>query len=76
MIIIAYYANDVETGIQMYRILFTKKYKEFNAYYIGNLLSNIQFYIDKVKDDTEFLKLFQEYVDFYWHIIILLKHTT
>lgn len=64
MIIIAYYANDVETGIQMYRILFTKKYKEFNAYYIGNLLSNIQFYIDKVKDDTEFLKLFQEYVDF------------
>jgi FkbM family methyltransferase len=64
MIIIAYYANDVETGIQMYRILFTKKYKEFNTYYIGNLLSNIQFYIDKVKDDTDFLKLFQEYVDF------------
>ena len=64
MIIIAYYANDVETGIQMYRILFTKKYKEFNAYYIGNLLSNIQFYIDKVKDDIDFLKLFQEYVDF------------
>ena len=64
MIIIAYYASDIETGIQMYRILFTKKYKEFNAYYIGNLLSNIQFYIDKVKDDTEFLKLFQEYVDF------------
>ena len=66
MIIIAYYANDLETGIQMYRILFTKKYKEFNAYYIGNLLSNIQFYIDidKVKDDTDFIRLFQEYVDF------------
>ena len=48
----------------MYRILFTKKYKEFNTYYIGNLLSNIQFYIEKVKDDTEFMRLFQEYVDF------------
>ena len=64
MIIIAYYADDMETGIQMYRILFTKKYKEFNTYYIGNLLSNIQFYIEKVKDDTEFMRLFQEYVDF------------
>ena len=64
MIIVAYYANDIETGIQMYRILFTKKYKEFNTYYIGNLLSNIQFYIEKVKDDKEFMNLFKEYVDF------------
>jgi FkbM family methyltransferase len=64
MIIIAYYANDMETGIQMYRILFTKKYKEFNTYYIGHLLSNVLFYIEKVKDDTEFMRLFQEYVDF------------
>ena len=64
MIIIAYYVNDMETGIQMYRILFTKKYKEFNTYYIGHLLSNVQFYIEKVKEDVEFLQLFQEYVDF------------
>ena len=66
MIIVAYYANDIETGIQMYKILFTKKYKEFNTYYIGNLLSNVQFYIEKVKvkDDTDFIRLFQEYVDF------------
>ena len=64
MIIIAYYANDMETGIQMYRIVFTKKYKEFNTYYIGNLLSNVQFYIERVKNDKEFIKLFQEYVDF------------
>ena len=64
MIIVAYYANDMETGIQMYRILFTKKYKEFNTYYISNLLSNVQFYIEKVKNDVEFLQLFQEYVDF------------
>jgi FkbM family methyltransferase len=66
MIIIAYYANDIETGIQMYRIIFIKKYKEFNTYYIGNLISNVQFYIDKIKttDKISFIKLFQEYIDF------------
>lgn len=64
MIIIAYYANDLETGIQMYRILFKKKYPEMNRFYIGHLLSNIQFYIERVINDKEFIKLFQEYVDF------------
>jgi FkbM family methyltransferase len=69
MVIIAYYANDIETGIQMYKIIFTKKYKEFNTYYVGNLLSNVQFYIDKIKttdkiDNLSFIKLFQEYIDF------------
>lgn len=64
MIIIAYYANDMETGIQMYRILFKKKYPEMNRFYIGNLLSNIQYYIEMAKSDASFIKLFQEYVDF------------
>lgn len=64
MIIIAYYANDLETGIQMYRIIFKKKYPEMNRFYIGNLLSNIQFYIEKVKDDVEFMNLFREYINF------------
>ena len=70
MIIIAYYANDIETGIQMYKIIFTKKYHEFNTYYVGNLLSNIQFYIDKIKtkDKVSFINLFKEYINF------LLKH--
>lgn len=64
MIIIAYYANDIETGIKMYKILFTKKYPEMNRFYIGNLLSNIQFYIERVKNDTEFMNLFREYILF------------
>jgi len=64
MIIIAYYANDLETGIQMYKILFKKKYPEMNSFYVGHLLSNIQFYIERVINDKEFIKLFQEYVDF------------
>ena len=64
MIIIAYYANDMETGIQMYRILFKKKYVEMNRFYIGNLLSNMQFYIERVKNDTEFMNLFREYILF------------
>ena len=64
MIIIAYYANDMETGIQMYRIIFTKKYVELDKFYIGNLLSNVQFYIERVKNDVSFISLFQEYVNF------------
>ena len=48
----------------MYRIIFTKKHIERNKHYIGNMLYNLQFFIERVKDDKVFLRLFQEYVDF------------
>lgn len=43
---------------------YLKKYPEMNSFYVGHLLSNIQFYIERVINDKEFIKLFQEYVDF------------
>ena len=58
--------RDYETGIHMYRIIFTKKCKIFDEWFIGNLMHNLQFFIEHVKeeDKTAFYSLFQEYVDF------------
>jgi FkbM family methyltransferase len=66
VIIISDRMRDYETGIQMYRIIFTKKCKIFDEWYIGNLLYNLQFFIEHVKDGdkTAFYLLFQEYIDF------------
>jgi beta-1,4-mannosyl-glycoprotein beta-1,4-N-acetylglucosaminyltransferase len=57
---------DYETGIHMYRIIFTKKCKIFDTWFVGNLIYNLQFFIEHVKeeDKTAFYSLFQEYVDF------------
>lgn len=66
VIIISDRMRDYETGIQMYRIIFTKKCNIFNEWYIGNLLYNLQFFIERVdeEDKTAFYLLFQEYIDF------------
>lgn len=66
VIIVSEKMRDYETGIQMYRIIFTKKYKCFNEWFIGNLLYNLQFFTEYVKDEDKiaFYHLFQEYVDF------------
>jgi len=65
MIIVADRIKKYDTGIAMYRIIFTKKFKETNKMLIGNMLFNLQFFIDKVdKNDTQFFTLFKEYVDF------------
>jgi FkbM family methyltransferase len=58
--------RDYDTGIHMYRIVFTKKCKCFDEWFIGNLLYNLQFFTEHVKDEdkTVFYSLFQEYVDF------------
>ena len=64
MILVSYKVGDHETTIQMYRIIFTKKFSEKSKFFIGNMLFNLQFFIDYVKDDKVFLQLFQEYIDF------------
>ncbi len=66
MIIVCHNIKDYETALQMYKIVFTKKTIERNKHIIGNLLYNLQFYIDidVFKNDLGFLQLFKEYIDF------------
>ena len=66
MILVSDKVKDYETTLQMYKIIFTKKHIERNKHYIGNMLYNLQFFIDNIlfKNDTDFLKLFQEYIEF------------
>jgi hypothetical protein len=67
VIIISDKMRDYETGIQMYRIIFTKKCNIFDEWYIGNLLYNLQFFIERIdeeEDKTAFYLLFQEYINF------------
>uniref|UniRef100_A0A6C0EZF5 Glycosyltransferase 2-like domain-containing protein n=1 Tax=viral metagenome TaxID=1070528 RepID=A0A6C0EZF5_9ZZZZ len=66
VIIVSEKMRDYDTGIQMYRIVFTKKCKCFDEWFVGNLLYNLQFFTERVKDEdkTAFYSLFQEYVDF------------
>ena len=63
MIIVCDKVQDHDTGIQMYRIIFTKKYIEKNKFFIGNMLYNLQFFIERVKNDDNFIQLFKDYTD-------------
>jgi GR25 family glycosyltransferase involved in LPS biosynthesis/predicted O-methyltransferase YrrM len=66
MILVADKKHDYDTVIQMFRIIFTKKHKEHNKFFIGNMLYNLQFFIERVKeiDIDNFKELFKGYVDF------------
>lgn len=66
MIIVCDRVKDYVTALQMYKIIFTKKYVERSKFYIGNMLYNLQFFIgNKIfKNDPVILQLFQEYIDF------------
>ena len=65
MIIVSYYDKQFQTGITMYKIIFTKKFKEFNEFYVKHVLYNLQFYIEHVDpSDTEFFTLYQSYLIF------------
>ena len=64
MIIVADKVGDRDTGIKMYKIIFTKKHQEKSTFFIGNMLYNLQFFIEHAKDDQEFLNLFKEYIKF------------
>ena len=64
MIIVCHNIKDYETALQMYKIIFTKKAIERNKHIIGNILYNLQFYIENnvFKNDSEFIQLFKEYI--------------
>jgi glycosyltransferase involved in cell wall biosynthesis len=66
MIIVCDRVREYNSGIQMFRIIFTKKYRETSKFYIGNMLFNLQFFIGKIKEDEleDFKILFKEYIDF------------
>lgn len=64
MILVADKMKDNETIIKMYKIAFTKKYIETNTFFVGNLLYNLQFFIESAKNDQEFLDLFNGYIVF------------
>lgn len=66
MILVSDKVKDYETTLQMYKIIFTKKHIERSKHYIGNMLYNLQFFIDNTifQNDATFLQLFQEYIDF------------
>ena len=65
MIIIADKVKDFECGIKMYEIIFTKKHKMFETWYIKCLLYNLQFFLKYVPThNTKFLELTNEYLTF------------
>ena len=63
MIIVSDRVKCRYTGIKMYEIIFKKKHKTYNEFYIGNMLHNLQFFI-KGYYPPEFIVSFQEYIDF------------
>ena len=66
MIIVCDRVKDRETGLKMYKMIFTRKYINFEPFLIGNLLFNLQFFINDIKKDDkkEFIDLFQGYIQF------------
>ena len=66
MIIVAERVKNYSTGIQMYKIIFAKKHLERNEQLVGNVLFNLQFFIDKIdfEKDQDFIPLFQGYLSF------------
>ena len=66
MILVSDKVKDYSTTLQMYKIIFTKKHIERSKHYIGNMLYNLQFFIDNIifKNDPTILQLFQEYINF------------
>lgn len=53
-----------KTIIKMYEIIFTKKYPSKDEFFIGNLLYNLQFFIEFCISSHGFKELFQSYIDF------------
>jgi len=66
MIIVSERIKKYETGVKMYRIIFSKKHWDHNEQMVANNLYNLQFFLDKINptEKEEFAKLFQEYLVF------------
>ena len=65
MILIADKVQDFECVVKMYEIVFTKKQRMFEEWYVRNLLYNLQFFLQHVpKQNTNFVVLANEYIKF------------
>jgi beta-1,4-mannosyl-glycoprotein beta-1,4-N-acetylglucosaminyltransferase len=66
MVIIADKVKDFDCVVRMFEIIFIKKMKFFDMWYIKNLLFNLQFFIHHVKNEKkdQFIKLANEYIKF------------
>jgi len=58
------YPDYIQTIIKMYEIVFVKKYPINDDFFIGNLLYNLQFFIESCVSYKPFIELFQSYIDF------------
>ena len=57
--------SSYQTIAKMFEIIFTKKYIAVDNFYIGNVLFNLQFFIEKsVSICSNFTELFQSYIDY------------
>lgn len=65
MIIIADRIKDRKCGLRMYEIIFIKKQKMINEWYIRNVIYNLQFYLPYIQENrTYFINLANEYMEF------------
>ena len=65
MILIADKVQDFECVVKMYEIVFTKKQRMFDEWYVRNFLYNLQFFLKHVpKHNTKFIVLANEYIKF------------
>lgn len=65
MILIADKVQDFKCVIRMYEIVFIKKQKMFEEWYINNFLYNLQFFLNHVETtNTNFIMLANDYVKF------------
>lgn len=66
MILIADKMEDYGCVIKMFEIVFTKKMPVADDYYVGNILFNLQFFVQWVKPEnmTQFINLATEYIRF------------
>jgi GR25 family glycosyltransferase involved in LPS biosynthesis len=66
MVIVCEKTRNFQSGIKMFSIIFNKKSKGIPNFYIGCMIHNLQFFIDKLKQEEkdDFLKSFQEYIHF------------
>jgi len=58
------FSEAKQTIIKMYEIIFTKKYPITDDFFIGNLLYNLQFFIEFCCKTDNFIHLANEYLDF------------
>jgi hypothetical protein len=67
MILIADKMQDFQCVIRMYEIIFSKKYKSINEWYINNLIYNLQFFF-KHTNDPNFIIRANQYIRFLYDL--------